>query len=507
MILKQKDGPRGASRVLKPGCVAFDYTDIPPHPTGIAPRLGYDGSFLITGGEPSREFDRLAVDCIEFHDSLTGAPPNAWDASEAEDCSVLAWLEGHALHFAAEGGVLAPKDCSNLFARYLNCQEIRFNGCFDTLLATNMQFMFMDCRSLTKLDLSGLDTSQVTNMYGMFDYCSSLKSLNLSGLDTSRVTEMRIMFSNCKELFSLNLSGLDVSQVANTVAMFENCRSLKLLDLSGFAPSRAAYMGRMFSNCSSLAALDLSGFDTSRAESLGRMFENCRSLKSLDLSGFDTSRVTDMSGMFSGCWSLTALDLSGFDTSRVTNMDGMFSGCNALLPKNIQGYELLPPGAQASLPAQDAAVRERLEHALEGKAAPKSAAAQKAGDWDTRTGRDAFADTFESLRLGAQDERVDKGKAARERRPQKESNPLWLLALVLLLLFGILAFCLPDTGYFLGGKWHHYPTPKPTMPTAQHIEDLQQQMRNLEQRLGTHFGSDDSATPVPQEPAGASGGD
>ena len=150
---------------------------------------------------------------------------------------------------------------------------------------TSMGYMFINCASLTSIDMSGFDTSQVTNMKDMFNGCSSLASLDLSGFDTSQVTNM--------------------------IDMFQNCSSLASLDLSGFDTSQATYMYNMFFNCSGLMNLDLSGFDTSKVTSMRLMFGNCRSLTSLDLSGFDTSNVTAMTSMFQNCSSLRLITVGG----------------------------------------------------------------------------------------------------------------------------------------------------------------------------------------------------
>lgn len=51
---------------------------------------------------------------------------------------------------------------------------------FDTSNVTSMSEMFIDCTSLTMLDLSSFDTGNVTNMYGMFWSCFSLKTIYVS---------------------------------------------------------------------------------------------------------------------------------------------------------------------------------------------------------------------------------------------------------------------------------------------------------------------------------------
>ena len=49
--------------------------------------------------------------------------------------------------------------------------------------------MFLDCSSLSSLDVSNFDTSNVTDMRSMFRNCRSLTSLDLSNFNTSRSVE------------------------------------------------------------------------------------------------------------------------------------------------------------------------------------------------------------------------------------------------------------------------------------------------------------------------------
>ena len=93
---------------------------------------------------------------------------------------------------------------------------------------------FEQCRYLTSLDVSKLDTSNVTYMGLMFYNCSSLTSLDLSNFDTSKVTTMNSMFHNCSALTSLDLSNFDTSNVTSMYNMFNNCSALTSLDLSNF---------------------------------------------------------------------------------------------------------------------------------------------------------------------------------------------------------------------------------------------------------------------------------
>ena len=214
---------------------------------------------------------RYDIGSVTFLDTTADAPEDAWDISEKENGSVLAWVTGQApaydLYIAGEGGVQAPRYCSYLFKGYANATSITFGTAFDTSEVWSMGGMFSGCEKLTNLDVHNFDTSQVTDMTGMFSQCSELSILDVNSFDTSHVTDM----------------------------------------------------SRMFYGCSNLTDLDLRSFDTSRVTSMWEMFSSCGKLKNLDVSSFDTSSVTTMDSMFLGCDSLTDLDLSSFDFSNVEN--------------------------------------------------------------------------------------------------------------------------------------------------------------------------------------------
>ena len=131
-------------------------------------------------------------------------------------------------------------------------------------------------------------------------------------------------------LTKIDLSGWDTSDITDMNKMFSDCIYLKSLEVSNFNTSNVTTMGNMFNNCWEIKSLDVSGFDTSKVTNMSYMFNQCYSLTSLDVSGFDTSKVTTMGNMFNNCSPLTSLDLSNWNTASVTNMNKMFSGCNSL---------------------------------------------------------------------------------------------------------------------------------------------------------------------------------
>ena len=127
------------------------------------------------------------------------------------------------------------KDLDNDFYKFNNNSNFT-NLIFkdvDTSNVTIMSMMFIDCRKLTSLDLSGWNTSNVTTMSNMFYNCKSLTSLDLSGWDTSNVTDMNYMFYSCSALTSLDLSGWDTSKVTSMGSMFGYCSALKTIRMVG----------------------------------------------------------------------------------------------------------------------------------------------------------------------------------------------------------------------------------------------------------------------------------
>lgn len=282
-----------------------------------------------------------------------------WDVSFRKDNSIMARVEFYwgakELTVYSAKPILAPINCSNMFAGYKNAEYIDLSN-LDTSYTRNMHGMFRECSSLKDIDLNGLNTSNVTNMGEMFYYCEALsnvcingidtskvknmskmfmdcrsqnlKKLDLEGWDTSAVTDMSKMFKNCLYLQELNIRCFDTSSTVDMTQMFQYCDQLTNLDVSSFNTSACTNMRGMFFGCTHLTGLDLSGFDTRRVLIMSDMFKNCRALRELNLSSFNTSSCSDMSGMFYMCESLRLPDLSGFRTYLVKDMSGMFFGCN-----------------------------------------------------------------------------------------------------------------------------------------------------------------------------------
>ena len=230
----------------------------------------------------------------------------------------------------------------NMNSMFLNCSSLTQLDVsnWDTSQVKDMQYMFYNCSSLTQLDVSNWDTSQVTTMFIMFSNCSKLTTIgDVSEWDTSKVTNMSNTFNNCSSLTQLDVSNWDTSQVTDMYNMFYNCSSLTQLDVSNWDTSQVKDMQYMFYNCSSLTQLDVSKWNTSKVTVIGYMFQNCSSLTQLDVSKWKTSKVTNISYMFRNCSFLTQLDVSNWDTSKVQYMQYMFNTCSSLTQLDVSNWD------------------------------------------------------------------------------------------------------------------------------------------------------------------------
>ena len=140
---------------------------------------------------------------------------------------------------------------------YENKISIKAVSFKDVVKPVSTSYWFYNCRNLTDVDFTNLDTSAVTSMGSMFKDCSSLTSLDVSSFDTSAVTGMWSMFQYCRSLTSLDLSSFNTSAVTNMDHIFSYCSSLTSLDLSSFNTSAVTSMDSMFYDCNALETLTL----------------------------------------------------------------------------------------------------------------------------------------------------------------------------------------------------------------------------------------------------------
>ena len=267
---------------------------------------------------------RQNIDNVTFVDNLNGMNDTAWDVSEAQDGSIMAWYESNAngtykVYIGSEGTICANPDSTRLFS-YIGFSS----NCTSTEAITNINL---------------LDTSKVTNMSNMFSWTgyTAMTSLDLGeNFDTSNVTDMSNMFSGTGHAKMTNFDlgeNFDTSNVTDMSWMFNSTgdTAMTSLDLGDkFHTSNVTDMSYMFNGTgyTAMTSLDLGDkFDTSNVIDMSWMFYSTGNIAmtSLDLGeNFDTSNVTDMRSMFNrtGYTAMTTLDLgSAFTNIASTNTD------------------------------------------------------------------------------------------------------------------------------------------------------------------------------------------
>ena len=98
-------------------------------------------------------------------------------------------------------------DCEKLLKIYDGVSTVDY--AINTSLATDMQFMFDDCKALVSIELSGFRTDNVSNMRNMFTRCQKVTSLDLTTFNTANVTDMNSMFKQSPELTKIYVSSPD----------------------------------------------------------------------------------------------------------------------------------------------------------------------------------------------------------------------------------------------------------------------------------------------------------
>ena len=236
--------------------------------------------------------NRFDITKIVIQGSTSGAPSTFTDISEAEDGSIISWLDGTTLYIASQDNIFTNVDSSYLFSGMSYVETIEGLELVNTSKTTNMSYMFEECSGSS--NLSSFDTSNVTDMSGMFKSCMFLRTLDLSNFNTSNVTNMSGMFGTCKSLATLDLSNFNTSNVTNMSGMFEWCRGLTSLDLTNFNTSNVTNMSYMFNSCSKLTTIYASDeFITDKVTDSTDMFEGCTSSLKGGTGTYFNSNYTD----------------------------------------------------------------------------------------------------------------------------------------------------------------------------------------------------------------------
>ena len=123
---------------------------------------------------------------------------------------------------------------------------------------TTLDYLFIGCSDLIKVDLSNLNSPSITSMIYTFTDCTSLVTVDFTSFVSSKVEKMEFLFGGCVNL--VNIKGfekLDTSSLTKTAGMFIECRNLIMVNLSAFKLDSISEQNGMFIENPSLEKIDI----------------------------------------------------------------------------------------------------------------------------------------------------------------------------------------------------------------------------------------------------------
>jgi surface protein len=225
---------------------------------------------------------------------------------------------------------------SNMNNAFYECKNLKITATDipDFSNVTNMSYMFYGCKSLTKIDkINNWIVSSVKKMDFMFNEANHFNQ-DIGRWDVSKVTSMCWMFSNASS-FNKNISNWDVSSVTDMSGMFTYANSFNQ-NIGGWNVSKVTSMSAMFSEARAFNQ-DIGGWNVSNVISMTSMFQNASSFNQ-DIGRWDVSKVIDIRGLFCGARTFNQ-DIGGWDVSKVTSMEQMFRWANTF-NQDISGWDV-----------------------------------------------------------------------------------------------------------------------------------------------------------------------
>lgn len=291
--------------------------------------------------------NRGIITTINIVDTYTPSttPTDSWDASIAQDGSIMCYVEDTILTIAGNGSgkISTNADASWTFSdvNNIDCFELvtAINGLstLDTSNATTMKGMFYNFRSLLDIDVSSFNTSNVTNMSYLFaapvtnsfknysDFPMNLKTIKFgSNFVTSKVTDISYILYYNTSLTELDIDDWDVSNVTSMYSSFFNCCNLTTFGenaLANWNTGKVTNMEHAFRWLKKLTALNLEHWDVSNVKTFSYCFCNLAWTDVLDLEAWDISKCEDLSMMFHSCKTLTTLKVNTWDVRNVKTFD------------------------------------------------------------------------------------------------------------------------------------------------------------------------------------------
>jgi bacterial surface protein 26-residue repeat protein (3 repeats) (fragment) len=224
-------------------------------------------------------------------------------------------------------GFMTPSlDISNMRFDSVTTMEKMFSG----ITIENSEMTLDDYNYSAKQIIWSTDTinaPNLTSLRGLYEGHHYLTQAIFPKLNTPVLTDLSFIFSNfTNSLTKLDLSGLDTSHVETVESMFAGTQfTLDVPTKISFDTSNVRNMHNMFYYArTSDGLLDLSDLNVSNVTDMSNLIYYTW-LVTVDLTGWDTRNVTDMTEMFYDSNYITTIYASeSFVTTNVTKSDRIF---------------------------------------------------------------------------------------------------------------------------------------------------------------------------------------
>ena len=220
------------------------------------------------------------------------APVDAIDVSEAQDGSVMAWMEDTTFYVVAmDGGViLANADMSYMFENKINLASCNFDN-LDFSNTTNSKSLFYGCENLKSIEIPktlkiiGFGSFARTSLEIVtFEKGSQLEVIEEGAFASTKITEITIPAN----VVTIGPQAFQNSTLLNVY--FENNSSIKTMEASFFQcmnlksiviPNGVENISDAFVMCSNLEVVEI----PTTVTNIVRAFFNCTSLKIINYHG------------------------------------------------------------------------------------------------------------------------------------------------------------------------------------------------------------------------------
>ena len=178
--------------------------------------------------------------------------------------------------------------------------------------------------------------SDLSDLFGLFLDCYTISEIDLSNFNTSNVQNMQEAFNGCKSLISINFANFDTTKVTNMHKMFMNCEKLISLDLSNFHTNSLVKMDQMFNNCTNIVTINLSNLNATFLADIYQTFKDCPKLKYINLINAKMTNVRENYGIFEDSPSNIIISTKDIDT---INKLKQYSNINFIILNCSSDYE------------------------------------------------------------------------------------------------------------------------------------------------------------------------